>query len=112
MRKAILVVSVLCLVVGGIKTPTLAQAKMSPTCINVIFNGDDTTMEANTSSFFDDLDGRHLGINCLSINFFLAMNGKYGTKVFEDPTDTLSMDHIRVFTEEAIKRGYSVCLKP
>lgn len=113
MKKLVVAVAVLSFF-AGVVTPAHAQfiQRLSPLCINVVFNGDDTTMETNTKSFFDDLESRHLGVNCLSVNFFLAMNGMSGDNVFEDTTDTLTTNHIRFFVQSAKQKGYSVCLKP
>lgn len=80
--------------------------------ISVVLYGNDTTMQVNTIGFFDDLESRNLGVDSIIFTFPIYMDGANSTILYEDPEQTPSVDNIRIFIQEAHRRGYSIWLKP
>lgn len=80
--------------------------------ISVVLYGNDTTMEGNTTRFFDDLDRRNLGVDSIIFVFPIFQDGATSTSLYEDVELTPSLENLAIYIREAHLRGYSIWLKP
>lgn len=122
-RKGLLVVLLLLLLAIGIRT--IARAAQDTGLpipignelpyqrgISVVLYGNDSTMAINTVDFFDDLERRNLGVESIIFTFPIFQDGACATQLYEDALLTPSADNIRIFIQEAHRRGITVWLKP